>query len=200
MKIQDLRQRLIAAVAAAEAEATAAGEKLAALAAEQAACAAEIERLHMRSAALAAEIAAIGTTALTAAWMQRQSDLDSVDRTVDLMQAHGIEAVEPVVAAAPKAALAEGYAPPAFTAPEDDAPVESVTYPEAILRVLNRNPASAKQWSLAELATAVARVRGLPDSPLTRQRVSTAVERLVAQGQVRAKHSDARGKRVYSIH
>lgn len=141
--------------------------------------------------------------AAVARWETATLNLEAVQRTLALLG----EAAwpEPAVTApvAPEPAVTTPVTTP--VAPTADIDAEAVlegqmTYPVMVMAVLQRNPASTKQWTLSELWHAAAKVTGQAATPTLRKRLETAVNRLVARGEVVAKFSVARGARVYSLH
>jgi hypothetical protein len=73
-----------------------------------------------------------------------------------------------------------------------------MSYPDMIAAVFGRNPASTKQWSMAELVQACAKHAGQPATALFEKRIRTAADRMAIKGVINVKFSEARGKRVYS--
>jgi hypothetical protein len=95
-------------------------------------------------------------------------------------------------------------APAVDTAPDEDVDdaTENLSFTEQVLSAFTRNAASSKQWTVREVAQAVAKSNGLGNNvpPKLLKAVDNALRRLLRQGQVESKKSDARGAVVYSIH
>jgi hypothetical protein len=154
-------------------------------------------------------------SALHAAWL---GDLAAHKAAVEQQEAAWASTVAQYEAVSTTAALLAKRLPMPAPAPEvvptapavetaadedaDDAMDTSLSFTEQVLSVFTRNAASSKQWAVREVAQAVAKSNGLGNNvpPKLLKAVDNALRRLLRQGQVKSKKSDARGAVVYSIH
>jgi len=190
VKLKELEAALRRRVAAAEAAGAAAEAAAAALDGELAEIQQAETELRERAERVRARREALDTTSHLAAWEAATLDLEAVQRVLGLVGDESESAAPTVPAPAP--------APAPAPVESDGEGAVSMSYPDMIAAVFGRNPASTKQWSMAELVQACAKHAGQPATALFEKRIRTAADRMAAKGVIVVKFSEARGKRVYS--
>jgi hypothetical protein len=131
-----------------------------------------------------------------AAWTATVAQYEAVSTTAALLAKR-----LPMPAPAPEVVPTAPAVDTAADEDEDDA-TENLSFTEQVLTTFTRNAASSKQWTVREVAQAVAKSNGLGNNvpPKLLKAVDNALRRLVKQDRLLSKKSDARGAVVYSIH
>lgn len=134
-----------------------------------------------------------------AAWTATVAQYEAVSTTAALLAKRlPAPAVEPAPEVVPTAPAVDTAA----DEDADDAMDTSLSFTEQVLSVFTRNVDSTKQWTVREVAQAVAKSNGLGKNvpPKFIKAVDNALRRLLRQDRLLSKKSFARGAVVYSIH